>query len=147
MKTIVKIKPLVERFQAPHQMHQFDAGFDCYYNGDDEIEIPPISRALVPLGFSMEIEPGYEAQLRPRSGLAKKNGLTILNSPGTIDALYRGPVGALILNTDKDYSYIIKPGERICQMVIAPIPAVTLEIVDELSETSRGTGGFGSTGK
>ncbi len=102
-------------------------------------------RALVPTGFCMALPAGYEAQIRPRSGLAYKHGLTCLNTPGTIDADYRGEVKVLLINHGQD-PFTINRGERIAQMVIAPITQPDFELVSELSETDRGAGGFGSTG-
>ncbi len=107
--------------------------------------LAPGERALVPTGLAMALPAGYEAQIRPRSGLAYKHGLSVVNAPGTIDADYRGEVKVLLINHgDKDFT--INRGERICQMVIAPITQPAFIIVDELSATERGAGGFGSTG-
>ena len=103
-------------------------------------------RAMVPTGLTMALPPGYEAQIRPRSGLAAKFGVTCLNSPGTIDADYRGEVKVILINHGKD-PFVIKRGERIAQMVIAPVTRVTLDLVDKLDDTQRGAGGFGSTGR
>ena len=107
--------------------------------------LAPGGRALVPTGFAMALPAGYEAQIRPRSGLAYKHGVTCLNTPGTIDADYRGEVKVLLINHG-DTAFTINRGERIAQMVIAPITQPEFETVLELSETARGTGGFGSTG-
>ncbi|MFT3722451.1 MAG: dUTP diphosphatase [Hyphomonadaceae bacterium] len=108
--------------------------------------LAPGERAMVPTGLTMALPPGYEAQVRPRSGLAAKFGVTCLNSPGTIDADYRGEVKVILINHGKD-PFVIKRGERIAQMVIAPVTRATLDLVDKLDETQRGTGGFGSTGR
>ena len=145
-EVIVKIKPLIDNFTMPLQATPGSAGFDCYYQGEEDILIIANSWKLIPLGFSMEIAPGYEAQIRPRSGLAKNHGVTILNSPATLDADYRGPVGAILINHAFHSGYMVKPMDRICQIVIAPVPKVQLERVDSLSDTERGSGGFGSTG-
>jgi len=102
-------------------------------------------RALVPTGLAMALPAGFEAQIRPRSGLAYKHGLTVLNTPGTIDADYRGEVKVLLINHGKE-AFTIKRGERIAQMIIAPITQPVFEVVEELSDTERGAGGFGSTG-
>ncbi|HVY89521.1 MAG TPA: dUTP diphosphatase [Hyphomonadaceae bacterium] len=103
-------------------------------------------RAMIPTGLTIALPPGYEAQVRPRSGLAAKFGVTCLNSPGTIDADYRGEVKVILINHGKD-PFIVKRGERIAQMVIAPVTRAVFDHVDSLDETKRGTGGFGSTGR
>lgn len=107
--------------------------------------LAPGARALIPTGLSMALPAGYEAQIRPRSGLAYKHGVTCLNTPGTIDADYRGEVKVLLINHGET-AFVINRGERIAQMVIAPITQPEFEVVTELSETARGAGGFGSTG-
>ena len=111
----------------------------------DPMTLEPGERALIPTGFAMALPAGYEAQIRPRSGLAYKHGITCLNTPGTIDADYRGEVKVLLINHGQD-SFTINRGERIAQMVIAPITQPDFEVVTELSDTARGAGGFGSTG-
>lgn len=113
--------------------------------GDKPMILAPGDRALVPTGFCMALPAGYEAQIRPRSGLAFKHGITCLNTPGTIDADYRGEVKILLINHGTD-AFKIEHGERVAQMVIAPIVQATFKAVSELSETKRGAGGFGSTG-
>lgn len=110
------------------------------------IMLEPGERALVPTGLHMEIPPGYEVQIRPRSGLAHKYGIALVNSPGTIDSDYRGPVGVLLLNTGAT-AFEVSHGMRIAQMVVAPVVQARFTVVDALDETSRGTGGFGSTGE
>jgi dUTP pyrophosphatase len=110
------------------------------------VDLLPGSRALIPTGLSIALPPGYEAQVRPRSGLALKHGITCLNSPGTIDADYRGEVGVILINHG-DEAFSIARGDRIAQMVIAPITQVDWLEQDALDETARGSGGFGSTGK
>ena len=112
---------------------------------DAPIELKPGERVLVPTGLSMELPDNFEAQIRPRSGLAIKNGITALNSPGTIDADYRGEVKIILINHGQE-AFTIERGMRIAQMVIAPIVQARFHVSDELSETKRGTGGFGSTG-
>ncbi|MBU1324239.1 MAG: dUTP diphosphatase [Gammaproteobacteria bacterium] len=113
---------------------------------DAPVTLAPGDRALIPTGLQIALEPGYEAQVRPRSGLALKHGITCLNSPGTIDADYRGEVGVILINHGRE-PFVIARGERIAQMVIAPfVQAVPVE-VDTLDETARGAGGFGSTGR
>jgi dUTP pyrophosphatase len=113
---------------------------------DDDLTLQPGSRALVPTGLAMALPAGYEAQVRPRSGLAAKHGVTVLNTPGTIDADYRGEVKVILINLG-DTAFEISRGDRIAQMVIAPVLQAEIEEVEILSETSRGTGGFGSTGQ
>lgn len=112
---------------------------------DQPLTLKPGERALVPTGFIFEVPPGYEAQIRPRSGLAIKNGITCLNSPGTVDSDYRGEVKVILANLGQD-DFTIERGMRIAQMVIAPVTQVTVSEVSETSETARGAGGFGSTG-
>jgi dUTP pyrophosphatase len=110
------------------------------------LTLAPGARALVPTGFAMALPEGFEAQIRPRSGLALKHGLTVLNSPGTIDADYRGPVGVILVNLGSE-TVTISHGERIAQMVVAPVTRAVFVEVDRLEETTRGAGGFGSTGR
>lgn len=111
----------------------------------DGITLEPGARALVSTGFAMALPPGFEAQMRPRSGLALKHGITLANAPGTIDADYRGPVGIILINLGIE-PFKISHGDRIAQMVIAPVVQAQFESVSSLTETKRGTGGFGSTG-
>ncbi|TVR16215.1 MAG: dUTP diphosphatase [Balneolaceae bacterium] len=131
--------PLPE-YETPHS-----AGMDVRAAIQKPVELQPGSRTLIPTGFKMALPPGYEAQIRPRSGLAFRNGITMLNSPGTIDADYRGEVKVIAINHG-DETFIIHHGDRIAQMVIAPILQVDASVVEELPESSRGEGGFGSTG-
>ncbi|HNB38353.1 MAG TPA: dUTP diphosphatase [Chitinophagales bacterium] len=121
------------------------AGMDLRANLTEPIMLKPLQRALIPTGLFIELEQGYEAQIRPRSGLALKKGLTILNSPGTIDSDYRGEIKIIIINLSNE-TIVINTGERIAQMVIAKYEQATLKEVDELGETERGEGGFGHTG-
>lgn len=121
------------------------AGMDIRANVSETIILEPMERKLIPTGLYMEIPKGYEAQIRPRSGLALKNGITCLNSPGTIDADYRGEVGVILANLSTT-AFEIKPGDRIAQMVIAQHASAEWIEVEELSSTERGEGGFGSTG-
>ena len=114
--------------------------------GRGSILLAPGARALVPTGLRVEIPTGYEIQIRPRSGLALKHGITLPNTPGTIDSDYRGPLGVIVLNAGQE-PFEIRHGERIAQMVIAPVLQATFVEVQELSETERGSGGFGSTGR
>jgi len=121
------------------------AGMDLRANLTEPIELKPLERAIVKTGLFIELPIGFEAQVRPRSGLAAKNGITVLNSPGTIDADYRGEIGVILVNLSAD-DFIIKNGERIAQLIIARHERAEWIAVQELSETSRGEGGFGSTG-
>ncbi|MEO1448951.1 MAG: dUTP diphosphatase [Bacteroidota bacterium] len=121
------------------------AGVDLYAHLEQPLVLESLDRALVPTGIFIELPLGYEAQIRPRSGLAYKHGLTLLNTPGTIDADYRGEIKVLIINLSRD-AYTIEPGLRLAQMVIAQHAQVKWEPVDALSETVRGVGGFGHTG-
>ena len=111
----------------------------------DAVVLPPGGRALIPTGLSLALPSGYEGQVRPRSGLALKHGVTVLNSPGTVDADYRGEVGVILINHG-EVPFTVRRGERIAQLVIAGLVDAVLEEVSELSESERGTGGFGSTG-
>lgn len=121
------------------------AGMDLRANLMQPVVIEPMERALIPTGLFMELPIGYEAQVRPRSGLALKKGITCLNSPGTIDADYRGEVGVILANLSKE-TFVVENGERIAQMVIAKHERAEWVAVEELSTTERGAGGFGSTG-
>ncbi len=124
------------------------AGADLRANLPDRAEmvIPPVARALVPTGLRMAIPQGYEVQIRPRSGLALKHGVTLANAPGTIDSDYRGPVGVILINLG-DAAFTVTHGMRIAQMVAAPVVQAAFEVVDDLDSTARGAGGFGSTGQ
>ncbi|MGQ8335729.1 dUTP diphosphatase [Sunxiuqinia sp. A32] len=122
------------------------AGMDLRANLEEDIVLKPLERVLVPTGLFIELPVGYEAQIRPRSGLALKKGITVLNTPGTIDADYRGEIGIILVNLSNQ-DFIISHGERICQMVIASHETVSWEHVEVLEETERGAGGFGHTGK
>ncbi len=122
------------------------AGLDLRAFLPEAITLKPLQRTLVPTGLSSELPRGYEAQIRPRSGLAFKHGLTVLNSPGTIDADYRGEIGVVLINLSSE-DFVIQDGERICQMVIAAHAQVELVDAKNLSDTQRGSGGFGHTGK
>lgn len=122
------------------------AGMDLLAAIDAPLTLSPGERALVPTGLAMALPAGYEAQVRPRSGLAAKNGVTVLNTPGTIDADYRGEVKVILINLGQE-PFRIARGDRIAQMVIAPVLQASLREVDVLPETARGAGGFGSTGR
>lgn len=121
------------------------AGMDLLAAIDEPLTLAPMQRAMVPTGLSIAVPEGFEAQVRPRSGLAAKNGITVLNTPGTIDADYRGEVKVILINLGQD-NFIIERGMRIAQMVIARHAQATLKVVTSLDETERGSGGFGSTG-
>jgi dUTP pyrophosphatase len=121
------------------------AGMDIRANLTEPKTLQPLERAIVKTGLFIELPIGYEAQVRPRSGLAAKNGITVLNSPGTIDADYRGEIGVILINLSNE-TFVIKNGERIAQLIIAKHERAQWTEVQELSDTSRGEGGFGSTG-
>lgn len=122
------------------------AGMDLRANLDAPITLRPLERCLVPTGLFIALPQGFEAQVRPRSGLALKKGITVLNTPGTIDADYRGEIGVILVNLSAE-DFVINDGERIAQMVVARHETVTWEAVETLDETERGAGGFGHTGK
>ena len=129
----------------PSYATPLSAGMDIRANIDAPITLQPMERKLVPTGLFLELPQGYEAQIRPRSGLALKKGITVLNSPGTIDADYRGEVGVILINLSQE-AFVIEDGEHICQMVIARHEQPMWEEVEVLGETERGAGGFGHTG-
>ena len=122
------------------------AGLDLRANIEEPIVLHPLERRLVPTGLYIALPKGYEAQIRPRSGLALKKGITVLNTPGTIDADYRGEIGVILINLSNE-DFVIEDGERICQMVIASHVQAEWHLVEALDETERGAGGFGHTGK
>lgn len=130
----------------PKYETEFSAGVDLRAFIDNDIILKPLERTLVPTGLFIELPVGYEAQIRPRSGLAYKFGLTVLNTPGTIDADYRGEIKVILVNLSND-DFTIKNGERVCQMVINKHESVKFSLVSDLSDTERGAGGFGHTGK
>jgi len=136
--------------KSAHPLPQYQtpasAGLDLRANLDAPIELKPLERAIVKTGLFIELPVGYEAQVRPRSGLAAKHGITVLNTPGTIDADYRGEIGVILVNLSAE-TFVIQNGERIAQLVIAQHERAEWNEVSQLSETSRGAGGFGSTGK
>lgn len=134
------------KHQLPEYATPYSAGVDMRANIDAPISISPMERVLVPTGIFIQLPQGYEAQIRPRSGLALKYGLTVLNSPGTIDADYRGEIQVVLINLSKE-EFVIQDGERICQMVIASHIQAQWQEVECLDETERGAGGFGHTGK
>ena len=131
--------------QLPAYATSQSAGMDLRANIDEQIVLKPFERRLIPTGLHIALPVGFEAQIRPRSGLALKYGITVLNSPGTVDADYRGEVMVLLVNLSQE-EFIINDGERIAQMVIAKHEQGILELVEELDETERGAGGYGHTG-
>ena len=130
----------------PEYATPLSAGLDLRANIDAPVELAPLQRALVPTGLFIALPQGYEAQIRPRSGLAFKQGITVLNTPGTIDADYRGEIKVILANLS-DETVVINDGERICQMIVAAHARVEWEPCETLEETERGAGGFGHTGK
>lgn len=133
-------------FDTPAYATEFSAGMDLKANIDEPIVLGSLERAMIPTGLFIELPAGFEAQIRPRSGLAAKHGISIVNSPGTIDADYRGEIKVVLVNLSKD-PFTVNPGERIAQMVVARHETVEWEEVDSLEESARGEGGFGSTGR
>lgn len=145
-KVMVKIKIVNKGNQPlPAYATSQSAGMDLRANINEPVELKPFSRALIPTGLHIALPEGYEAQIRPRSGLAIKKGITCLNTPGTIDADYRGDVGVILINLSAE-TFIVEPGERIAQMVINKFEQAEFELVESLDETERGEGGFGHTG-
>ena len=140
IKVINKSKHDLPKYQT-----ELSAGMDLYANIDEPITLKPLERTLVKTGLFISLPKGYEAQVRPRSGLAFKNGITVLNTPGTIDADYRGEIGVILVNLSSQ-DFTINDGDRIAQMVIAKHETATWEEVENLDETNRGEGGFGSSG-
>ena len=132
--------------ELPSYSTSHSAGMDLRAFLSEDVILKPLERMLIPTGLYVEIPEGYEAQIRPRSGLALKKGITVLNSPGTIDADYRGEIGIILVNLSAE-DFVVRNGERICQMVIARHEKVEWEVSESLEETIRGKGGFGHTGK
>lgn len=141
VKVINRSRHDLPRYETP-----LSAGMDVRANLDEPVVLKPLARALIPTGLFVELPAGYEMQVRPRSGLAAKYGLTVLNAPGTIDADYRGEVKVILANLS-DQEFTVQDGERIAQLIVAQHSQVEWEPTTELSDTSRGAGGFGSTGK
>lgn len=131
--------------ELPQYATPCSAGMDLRANLTEPVTLKPLERALIPTGIFIELPEGYECQIRPRSGLALKKGITVLNSPGTIDADYRGEIGVILVNLSAE-PFTIEHGERICQMVVARHASVVWTTVEELAGSSRGAGGFGHTG-
>src|SRR5579862_8220718 len=145
VRVVLKRLPEGEGLPLPAYMTEHAAGADLCAAVHDELTLLPGARALVPTGFSIALPLGYEAQVRPRSGLAIRSGVTCLNTPGTIDADYRGHVQVVLANLGSE-PIVIRRGDRIAQLVVAPVSRAAFEAVDELPATVRGTDGFGSTG-
>ena len=145
--TVMEVKIVNHSFNLlPSYSTDHSAGMDLRANLQEEIILKPLERKLIPTGLFIELPVGYEAQVRPRSGLAIKKGITVLNSPGTIDADYRGEIMVILINLSQE-DFVIRHGERIAQMVVASHEKVEWNAVAELEETERGEGGFGHTGK
>ena len=143
--TKIQIKKLFDEVLTPKYETPGSSGMDIAAHIEKNITINPGEKTLVSTGFSIAIPRGYEVQIRPRSGLAAKKNITVLNTPGTIDADYRGEIKVILINLGKE-KFVIENGERIAQMVVCPVVRADLEVVKELPETERGLGGFGSTG-
>jgi len=142
--------PIKVRNTSPHDLPSYatagSAGLDLRANLTEPVVLKPLERKLIPTGLYFEITEGYEVQIRPRSGLAFKHGITVLNAPGTIDADYRGEIGVLLINLSQE-DFTVENGERVAQMVVAEYKQVDWQAATTLTATERGTGGFGSTGK
>lgn len=145
MRIGVRVLPEGEGLPLPSYMTDGSAGADVCAAVLENVTLAPGARALVPAGFALEIPPGYEVQVRPRSGLALRNGVTLLNTPGTIDADYRGPVGIILANLGSE-PFVVRRGDRIAQLVVAPVSRAAFEACVELAGSARADGGFGSTG-
>jgi dUTP pyrophosphatase len=145
VRVALKRLPESEDLPLPSYMSDLAAGADLFAAVNDDLTLEPGARALVPTGIAIALPPGFEAQIRPRSGLALKSGITCLNTPGTIDADYRGHVQVLLINLGKEPA-VIKRGDRIAQMIVSPVHRAEFSVVDELPESLRGANGFGSTG-
>jgi dUTP pyrophosphatase len=142
----VRRRPGTDDVPLPRYMSEHAAGMDLCAACDGDVTLAPGERALIPTGIHIAVPAGHEAQVRPRSGLALKSGVTVANAPGTVDADYRGEVGVILVNLGRE-PFTVTRGMRIAQMVVAPVARASLEVVDELPESQRGEGGFGSTGR
>ena len=145
-KTIIKVERLPHNNVIPEYKTDGAAGMDLCAAISEPVVLKPLERTLIPTGLKIELEHGYEAQIRPRSGMSIKHGITLINCVGTIDEDYRGEVCVAVVNISNE-EYTIEPDERIAQMVITKYEQAKIEVVDNLSDTERGEGGFGSTGK
>jgi len=143
--TKILIKRLSKKIPLPKYETNGSSGMDLAANVESNINIAPGSTAIIPTGLALAVPKGFEIQIRPRSGLAAKQKITVLNTPGTIDADYRGEIKVILINLSQE-SFIVERGARIAQMVVCPVVQVKLEEVDNLNDTKRGAGGFGSTG-
>ena len=143
--TVARVRPATEPLPLPRYMTSGAAGMDLLADVAEPVELAPQARALIPTGIAIELPAGFEAQVRPRSGLALRHGVTLLNSPGTIDSDYRGEVQVLLINLG-DQPYCVRRGDRIAQMIIAPVVRAELREADRLEDSHRGPGGFGHTG-
>lgn len=144
--TVLKIEKLPHNRFLPEYKSEGAAGMDLYAAISEPIELNPLERTLIPTGIKIELEHGYEAQIRPRSGLSIKYGITLINCVGTVDEDYRGEVCIPVVNLSNE-TYTIQPDERVAQMIIAKVKQAKIVVETELTETLRGSGGFGSTGK
>ncbi len=144
--TVLKIKRLPHNKNLPEYKTEGAAGMDLCAAIEEPVTLKPLERTLVPTGIKIELEHGYEAQIRPRSGLSIKHGISLINCVGTIDEDYRGEVCVPVVNLSNE-TYTIEPQERIAQMIIARVEQAKIEVVTELTDTVRGAGGFGSTGR
>ena len=142
----VEIRRLTDDLPLPEQATEHSAGFDLRARVDEDLRLQPGERRLVPTGVAIALPTGFEAQVRPRSGLALKQGLTLLNAPGTVDADYRGEIGAILVNLGRE-AVTIRRGDRIAQLVVQRLPEVEMQVVEQLPDSSRGAGGFGHTGE
>jgi len=145
IKVLIKRYPHGEGLPLPKYMSHSAAGMDLHAAVTDDVILKPGERKMIPTGFSIALPHGYEAQVRPRSGLAVKKGITVLNTPGTVDEDYRGEVCVILINHGKE-DFLVKRGDRIAQMIVNEVPQAELEEVKELPETHRNSGGFGHTG-
>lgn len=144
MSVSIAIKKISANAILPQRMTDHAAGYDLYSANPENIEIKPGERCLIPTGLAIALPVSYEAQIRPRSGLAIKHGITVLNSPGTIDADYRGEIMVILINLGQE-SFVVEPNSRIAQMIISKHEMADFNLCEDLSDTQRGTGGFGST--
>lgn len=146
VKVKIKRRPGTEDLPLPAYMTAGAAGMDLYAAVEEEVVLHPGERRLIPTGLYISLPPGYEAQIRPRSGLALRHGISMVNTPGTIDSDYRGEIGVILINHGRE-PFVVRRGDRIAQMVVSRVERVEWEEVDALDESERGSGGFGHTGK
>lgn len=142
---VTRIRPQTDALPLPRYMTEGAAGMDLLADVAEPVELPPGARALIPTGIAIELPAGFEAQIRPRSGLAANHGVTLLNTPGTIDSDYRGEIKVLMINLGEQ-PYAVRRGDRVAQMIVSPIVRVDLREVAALNHSGRGPGGFGHTG-